>query len=182
MLNNTTCLHCNSRFVKNRVNQKLCSYKCRLDYQRKQYRRNALKEVCDLKSCVICGKDFIANDSRTKTCSPKCRKIWRHQYQVAYKAERRGFTLKLRWDILCRDNFTCQYCGKKAPDIELHVDHIISKFHGGSNKPSNLCVACIKCNLGKERTNAPVAFVTKKSGDAYERLGHIKIKNGGKNE
>ncbi len=38
---------------------------------------------------------------------------------------------KQRFDILRRDKFTCQYCGRSAPDVELHVDHIIPRAKGG---------------------------------------------------
>ena len=57
---------------------------------------------------------------------------------------------KLRWQILVRDNFTCQYCGQRASeDVILEVDHKISVADGGSNEPDNLITACRKCNQGK---------------------------------
>lgn len=31
----------------------------------------------------------------------------------------------LRWEVLERDNFTCQGCGWHAPDVELEVEYII---------------------------------------------------------
>lgn len=34
-------------------------------------------------------------------------------------------SIRTRFRILERDNFTCQYCGNKAPDVILHVDHKI---------------------------------------------------------
>lgn len=55
----------------------------------------------------------------------------------------------LRISILSRDQFTCQYCGKRAPMVELHVDHIRSLSDGGSDHPANLVTSCIPCNLGK---------------------------------
>ena len=48
-----------------------------------------------------------------------------------------------------RDSFTCQYCGAKAPDVLLHVDHIEPVAGGGSNDLLNLITACGACNLGK---------------------------------
>lgn len=30
----------------------------------------------------------------------------------------------IRFEVLKRDSFACQYCGKKAPDVLLQVDHI----------------------------------------------------------
>lgn len=56
---------------------------------------------------------------------------------------------RTRFEILRRDNHTCQYCGQKAPDVELHVDHIIPVTLGGDDKPSNLLAACVDCNRGK---------------------------------
>lgn len=56
---------------------------------------------------------------------------------------------KLRWQILERDNFACQYCGKTAPDVMLEVDHRISLADGGDNSPENLVASCTACNRGK---------------------------------
>lgn len=54
-----------------------------------------------------------------------------------------------RYDILERDKFTCQYCGRKAPDVVLVIDHVIPVSKGGSNNASNLATACFECNSQK---------------------------------
>jgi hypothetical protein len=46
--------------------------------------------------------------------------------------------------VRARDNYTCQICGKKAADIEVH--HIIPRSQGGTNKPDNLITLCSKCH------------------------------------
>lgn len=56
---------------------------------------------------------------------------------------------RLRFEILTRDNFTCQYCGKKAPSAHLEVDHVVPHCQGGSNRRSNLKTSCTECNRGK---------------------------------
>jgi hypothetical protein len=56
---------------------------------------------------------------------------------------------KLRFEVFKRDAFTCQYCGSKAPDVILHVDHIDPVANGGGNDLLNLITACEGCNLGK---------------------------------
>lgn len=56
---------------------------------------------------------------------------------------------RLRFDVLERDGFTCQYCGAKAPDAQLEVDHIVPVVRGGTNDPDNLRTACVGCNRGK---------------------------------
>lgn len=56
---------------------------------------------------------------------------------------------KIRFEVFKRDAFTCQYCGRQAPDVVLHVDHIIPVSKGGTNDLANLISACQDCNLGK---------------------------------
>lgn len=54
-----------------------------------------------------------------------------------------------RFEMLRRDNFACRYCGAKAPFVELHIDHVIPRNHGGTDDEWNMTTACISCNLGK---------------------------------
>lgn len=62
---------------------------------------------------------------------------------------RKPISTGTRFRILKRFNFTCQYCGAKAPEAVLHVDHIHPVAKGGTNKEDNLTVACDTCNFGK---------------------------------
>jgi hypothetical protein len=45
----------------------------------------------------------------------------------------------------------CAYCGKE--NIPLQIEHIVPRAKGGSNRVSNLCLACEKCNLAKGTKN-----------------------------
>ena len=66
------------------------------------------------------------------------------------KNQRKLMTQKLRQQIITRDKYTCQICGKYMPDeVGLHVDHIVSISKGGKTVPSNLQVLCSKCNGSK---------------------------------
>ena len=66
------------------------------------------------------------------------------------KNQRKLTTRKLREDIMKRDNYTCQLCGKHMPDeIGLQIDHIIPIAKGGKTITSNLRVLCSKCNGSK---------------------------------
>ena len=57
---------------------------------------------------------------------------------------------KMRFSVLMRDSFRCQYCGMTPRDnIKLHVDHVIPVSKGGKFDINNLITACEKCNLGK---------------------------------
>lgn len=63
--------------------------------------------------------------------------------------KRTNIPKRLRFEVLQRDGFRCQYCGAPASKIELHVDHIHPVAAGGTNDPLNLITACIDCNAGK---------------------------------
>jgi 5-methylcytosine-specific restriction endonuclease McrA len=46
----------------------------------------------------------------------------------------------------------CEYCTlhqKDSPLAALHVEHIVPRFHGGSDDLDNLALACVDCNLHK---------------------------------
>ncbi len=61
-------------------------------------------------------------------------------------------SLRLRFKVLKRDNFSCVQCGKSpAKDSKtiLHVDHIKPWSKGGETVYSNLQTLCQDCNLGK---------------------------------
>ncbi len=61
-------------------------------------------------------------------------------------------SMKLRFEILKRDNFKCCACGAspaKDPSVELHIDHIVPWSKGGETIADNLQTLCSKCNIGK---------------------------------
>ncbi len=49
-----------------------------------------------------------------------------------------------RKNILLRDNFQCQYCGKT--DLPLTIDHMVPRSRGGEDSWENLITACTRCN------------------------------------
>ncbi len=62
------------------------------------------------------------------------------------KRPRPKVTLSKR-EILRRDNYTCQYCGRKTRTLTL--DHIIPRHLGGQHTWQNLVTACPSCNRNK---------------------------------
>lgn len=73
---------------------------------------------------------------------------------------------RLRFEILRRDNHACRYCGRRAPDVVLTVDHVVPVTLGGSDDPTNLVAACEKCNGGKSSIPADAAVVADVAADA----------------
>jgi hypothetical protein len=73
---------------------------------------------------------------------------------IAKKSHKTQRTInwRLRFKVMQRDNFKCQFCGRspaKNSEIELHVDHIKPWSKGGETVYENLQTLCSKCNLGK---------------------------------
>lgn len=63
---------------------------------------------------------------------------------------KKRIALRLRFEILSRDKFTCQYCGRTPQDgAKLAIDHIIPFSKGGKTISENLITSCSKCNAGK---------------------------------
>lgn len=76
----------------------------------------------------------------------------KHEEYIAAKRNSRSPSLRLRFQILKRDDFRCQACGKSPsafPDLHLHVDHVVAWSHGEETTLENLRTLCEPCNLGK---------------------------------
>jgi len=54
-----------------------------------------------------------------------------------------------RKNILVRDGFVCQYCGREHLSGDLTIDHIIPKVQGGANDWQNVVACCRSCNIRK---------------------------------
>lgn len=56
---------------------------------------------------------------------------------------------RVRFEAFKRDRFTCQYCGKRPPDVTLEIDHVVARREGGADDIHNLTTSCVACNRGK---------------------------------
>lgn len=77
---------------------------------------------------------------------------------------------KTRFEVFKRDQFTCQYCGMKAPEVVLEVDHIHPKSKGGKNDLLNLITSCAACNNGKGANTLDDKTVVQKQRSQLEEL------------
>ncbi|MFH0771679.1 MAG: HNH endonuclease [Candidatus Omnitrophota bacterium] len=69
------------------------------------------------------------------------------------KTTRRTIPLKVRWEVLKRDNYKCVKCGRGPAthhNITLEVDHKRSVAKHGDNDIANLQTLCYDCNQGKK--------------------------------
>jgi 5-methylcytosine-specific restriction endonuclease McrA len=51
-----------------------------------------------------------------------------------------------RKNILLRDRYTCQFCGRVLPASELTLDHVVPRSRGGHTDWDNLVACCHSCN------------------------------------
>jgi len=140
---NRVCKLCKTTFIEYKSNRPYCSKYCSKKARNKSSNRNRKKKVYArakiikpivIIHCLFCGKKFQRKVSTQKFCSERC--------------TRRPF-ISTRFKLLERDNFTCQYCGRKSQEVTLQIDHIIPVSKGGTSEYSNLITACIDCNIGK---------------------------------
>ncbi len=89
-------------------------------------------------------------------------------------AKRKSLSNKIRFEVFKRDNFTCQYCGNKAPNIVLNVDHIEPVAKGGTNDIMNLITSCFECNNGKRDRKLSDTAVMDKQHDELKLLNERK--------
>lgn len=66
---------------------------------------------------------------------------------------------EVREYLLDKWNRQCSYCGARR--VPLQVEHIQAKTHGGTNRISNLCLACEPCNTAKGQQHVRT-FLAKK--------------------
>ncbi len=85
-------------------------------------------------------------------------------------AKRKALSKKLRFEVFKRDSFKCQYCGRGAPEVLLHVDHIKPVKDGGENDMLNLVTSCQDCNLGKGARRINDKTVLEKQRHELEEL------------
>ena len=168
---NRICKICLKKIPKYRPSRNYCSDKCKYmydaqirkknaKYQKEYNRKNNNKPYKEIiKKCKYCKKDFLWTTSRVQQiyCSKECCKKGTQEKNDMIK---KGIIIgngksynyyRLRFNILKRDNFTCQYCGRNAinDNIKIHLEHIIPVSKGGRDEYNNLITSCEECNGGK---------------------------------
>lgn len=85
-------------------------------------------------------------------------KVLRLVRYVFIKYDKRAISFQ-RKTVYLRDNYTCQYCGKKLKKQDCTLDHVLPKVKGGKSSYTNCVTACVSCNLkkGSKTTMKPKA-------------------------
>lgn len=77
--------------------------------------------------------------------------IIRMKYQIRWVPYRSPFS---REALFRRDNWTCQYCGKKLQGDNITIDHVVPRCLGGRTNWLNCLTSCKGCNMFKGK-NTP---------------------------
>ena len=67
----------------------------------------------------------------------------------------------------------CAYCGKVLLITDMQVDHIIPKYHGGTDEINNLYPACRRCNHYKRAH--PLSLFRKLMLTLHKRIQDIYV-------
>jgi len=181
---NLICANCGNEFQvwkRERIkNTRFCSLKCAGEYKRRK-----IEFIC-----CGCGKalkrtpaDIKKNMTGRYFCTFGCYDKYRFNKQLSANLKvhyRLPYSLKK--EILKRDNYTCQRCGRKPHD--LTVDHMIPVHYfvtryrtveaclkAGVNEPSNLQTLCFECN---HRKGIQVINPAKIAGVAVANIAKVK--------
>ncbi len=73
-----------------------------------------------------------------------------------------------RHNVILRDNYTCQYCGKGFAFDELTFDHVVPRREGGKTKFDNIVAACHDCNQKKAHFHKMKPKHTPKQPDYWQ--------------
>lgn len=139
-------------------------------------------------------KDRNSRIIRVTGESPACHSPWYQQtpdcpticaFERRKMGKRHSIPIRTRDFVVLRDDYTCQYCGKKADRIyptgysyyrgfeytpiaqlkgdysqdkhyvPFEFDHVIPLHLGGTNHHRNIVLACRRCNRSKAHRSRP---------------------------
>lgn len=114
--------------------------------------RRGLKKY-GLRRCLACKQTFPLDNENFYRNNSKgasgldwfCKSCHRDKNKKYYRCAR----LKDRFAFLQKHGFACHYCGRRAPEVAFHIDHVFPLSLGGTSNEENLTLACDECNIGK---------------------------------
>ncbi len=105
-------------------------------------------DLCGANPAAKSSRRFVAGIS-TVPILVAPRFEWKDSGAGNWKRRRNNMDTRTRFRILSRDSFTCQYCGRKPPEVSLEIDHYLPFVAGGGDSDDNLKTSCHECNIGK---------------------------------
>jgi 5-methylcytosine-specific restriction endonuclease McrA len=103
--------------------------------------RRAVVLVLKDKAEVVASNGQVFRSERVSMDAPSVLRLRRFVH-VPYRAQ----APLTRRAVFARDEWTCQYCGAPAENL----DHVVPKSRGGMHTWENVVAACRRCNSRKE--------------------------------
>ena len=109
--------------------------------------------------CKNCGKEVLSNGAirKYKFCSKKCKNEYSHKMRGNNHWNYKGLNnnLQRNWveykewhkEVLIKDNFTCQVCGKYGGNLEVHHKKSFSNYPELRFDVDNGMTVCKNCHL-----------------------------------
>ncbi len=121
-------------------------YRSRPSYKWELYKKGLTTEeaynFCRTDEYVLLAIDILSENGIQLPVKQKNNAIDSRQHGQSWKS--------IRFNVMKRDNYKCQICGKTAIDgAKLEVDHKKALANGGNNAIENLWTLCFDCNRGK---------------------------------
>ena len=103
--------------------------------------RRAVVLVLKEKADLVASNGIVFRSAHLQVPAPAVVKL-RYVVHVPFRAG----TALTRRAVFARDDWTCQYCGNPAEN----VDHVVPRSRGGGHTWDNVVAACRRCNARKE--------------------------------
>lgn len=138
---------------------------------------NAKRLGISTKECSSCGKVNDVKDFQRWRCVD-CGLSFFNRKEMQLKGQQRQNFLKtinktwakVRGEILDRDDYSCQICGKSNGRLDVH--HIVPRRLGGQDTSDNLITVC---NVGCHQKIEPISerFTISITGETYRRMSKL---------
>ncbi len=108
--------------------------------------------VCHVRraiTMVYMGKADVLHVHETSLINTADRALpWPSVVKLRHHVKRPLPELRLsRRTVFARDEYMCQYCGQTG--VDLTIDHVVPRRHGGTTHWENVVAACRRCNMKK---------------------------------
>lgn len=166
------CKQCDKTFTPDKKHPYAiyCKPRCREKFNHRK-KKDAQKLANSLRMfiCTICKIEYKPVYSYQKTCAKrKCvqkayylkindsieykqkHSLWQRNRKHKIRANGGNLTIAEWEEIKKRQNYTCNICGRKEPEIKLTMDHVIAIKNKGKHEANNIQGLCISCNARKD--------------------------------
>lgn len=103
--------------------------------------RRAVLLVLKEKAELLVPNGIVFRSAQLEIQAPSVVRL-RYFVKVPYRAQ----VSLTRRAVFARDDWTCQYCGASAENL----DHVVPRSRGGTHTWDNVVAACRRCNARKE--------------------------------